>query len=165
MNSVLEKYAHNFIIDEIVYWPPSQKTITSIEAIVPNIGKCLARLHYHDGTSFDINIERGCFEKTWNEACAILHSVTNITEGLRRLTPREVAILEKERQDYVSYEIEQLEKEAQRIKKEQIEKAIELFDAGLYDVFLEQFGNNCVDIPAPIQKRIEIARGKIMPNN
>ena len=165
MNSVLEKFAHNFIIDEIVYWPPNHKAIISIEAIVPDIGKCIAKLNYNDGSSFDIDIERGCFEETWNEACAVLQSVTNISHGLRRLTPDEIMSLEKDRQEYVGYEIERISQKADRIEKEKINYAIELFESEMYEMFLEQFGYNCSDLPAPILKRIEIAKGKTMPNN
>ena len=161
MNSALDKFAHNVIIDEIVYWPPKEGRVLTIHSNVPSIGNCSVLIKYDDESEIVVEIERGYFEESWNEACAVLKAVTDIKGDFSPLTKDKILLLEADRQICIGYRIEGITNEANREKRRAMEKAIELFEAGMYEVFLEQFGSNYTSLPDSMVKRIEIARGKI----
>ena len=95
MYSVLEKFSHNIILDEIAHLLENGKIINAVKAVIHERGNCVVRVSFRDQTDYQIDVERGSFEDTWNEACAILMAVTNITEGIDRLTVNQISKLEK----------------------------------------------------------------------
>lgn len=161
MYSVLEKFSHNIILDEIAHLLENGKIINAVKAVIHERGNCVVRVSFRDQTDYQIDVERGSFEDTWNEACAILMAVTNITEGIDRLTVNQISKLEKDRQQNISRQQEYHMREAENIWNEQLVQATRLFEAGLYDEFLGKFGGNCKELPRLIRKRIEIAEKKV----
>ena len=160
MNAALEKFAHNFIIDEIVYWPPREKRLVRIEREIPKAGTCRVILKFDDKSDEQIEIERGCFEEHWNEAIAVFTALLDLDGDLSPLTDSEIQSLERARQDFVTKRREQISRDALRIKQQALRDAKGLFDAGEYNQFLQQIGPDHKDMPRDIEKRISIAAHK-----
>lgn len=120
MNAVLEKFAHNPIIDEIVYWPPREKRLTRIERDVPTTGSCFVTLFFDDMTTEVVVIGRGCFESHWNEAVAVLTAVLNVAGDLAPLSVAETESLERARQEFQASQRELVSRDSLRIKQQMI---------------------------------------------
>jgi hypothetical protein len=160
MNAALDNFAHNPIIDEIVYWPPRQKRLVRIEREISEDGSCRVTLMFDDKTNDLIEIERGYFEEHWNEAIAVFTTLLNIGGDLSPLTDGEIQSLESARQESGARQREQISRDALRVKQQALRNAKGLFDAGEYDQFLQQFGPDLKDLPPEIEKRISIAADK-----
>lgn len=161
MDSVLEKFAHNCIIDEIRHWSSGKLKVRTIDSNVPNAGKCFVLIKYEDESECKIEIEREFFEETWNEACAVLKAVTDIKGDFSPLSDHEILSLQEDRKRYARYRLECIAGEALEQRRKALDKAVELFKAGMYEVFLEQFGVNYTPLPDLMVKRIEIAKKKL----
>lgn len=161
MNSVLEEFAHNPIIDEIVYWPPRRKRLLRIERDIPASGNCRVTLKFDDKSTEIVEIKRGGFELHWNEAIAVITALLKIEGDLRPLSKAEIDSLEADRQEIEARKRDQISKDVFRLKQQALQYAKELFDAGEYDLFLQQFGPDTSDLSPVFEKRIAIAIKKI----
>jgi hypothetical protein len=157
MNAALENFSHNLIVDAIVYWPPRQKRLVRMDREIPIEGDCCVTLTFDDNTAERITIERGCFESHWNEAIAVCTSLLSLVGDLSPLSVAEVQSLEVARQQSEARQRDEVSRAALRLKQQAIHDSQELFDAGEYAQFLQQFGPDVKDLPPETEKRIAIA--------
>ena len=141
MNLLLDEYADNPIIDEVVYWPPK-----CIQRIIVKQRPHGVEVVFDDGTehftSFE-NLNEDIFLKWLQEANEVLKLVTNI-EVIGSVAEADGSISEK----FVS-------KLLQR-RSVLIDDCLSRYQGSENDEFtrnwfLEQFGFNCVELPRNVR--------------
>ena len=147
MNLLLDEYADNPIIDEVVYWPPkcvqrvvAKESPRGVDVVFEDRNK-----HF---TSFE-NLDEASFYNWWQEASEILKLVTNI----------EVIGSEAKADKNFS---EKLASELLQRRGELIESCLSKYQAHENDEFakywfVEQFGFNCSKLPETIKKVLDNA--------
>jgi hypothetical protein len=145
MNLLLDEYAENPIIDELVFWPPKKQRIVSIRACSMMFRKPFIEVEMEDGEVFHRHFLRPSFVKSWAEACVILETVTRI-----RLISEFSFDAVKDRERLVA--------EVLARRDECIAESNLMFDEGMYAQFLLQYGEDCHNLPADAERRIAEAR-------
>ena len=145
MNSALDQYADNPIIDELVCWPPRPQRILSVRAGDAIFRKPFIEVCLQDDEVFQRHFPRAGFAAHWAEARVILAALTTIE--LRADFPCEPLADEQ-----------RLAREALATRDDCIADSDKMFDQGLYAQFLMQYGEDCRALPAATERRLEIAR-------
>ena len=145
MNLLLDEYAENPVIDELVFWPPKKLRIISIRACSVMFRKPFIEVEMEDGEVFHRHFARPSFVESWAEACVILETVTRI----KLISDFSLdAVKDRER----------LVREVLARRDESIAESNLMFDEGMYAQFLLQYGEDCHDLPADAERRIAVAR-------
>ena len=150
MNRVLDQYADNPVIDEVVYWPPRE--IAQIVARRVGSNSVTLEVRFESGeshtTTFDGERTK-LFPLWWSEALVVLRVMTNIEL-------RDEAELEYECSNGA-----RLTSEVQRRRDETIAEMMQHFgdtkDPQQCSTFLEQFGPNSIDLPDAVQEQMSHA--------
>ena len=145
MNLLLDEYAENPVIDELVFWPPKKLRIISIRACSVMFRKPFIEVEMEDGEVFHRHFARPSFVESWAEACVILETVTR------------VKLISDFSFDAVK-DRERLVREVLARRDESIAESNLMFDEGMYAQFLLQYGEDCHDLPADAERRIAVAR-------
>ena len=148
MNSLLDHYADNPIIDELVFWPPKKLRIISIRACSVMFRKPFIEVEMEDGEVFHRHFMRPSFVESWAEACVILEAVTCIK------------LISEFSFDAVE-DRERLVGEVLARRDECIAETNLMFDQGMYAQFLLQYGEDCHNLPADAEQRIVAARQQL----
>jgi hypothetical protein len=148
MNSLLDEYGDNPIIDELVFRPPKKQRILSIRACSVLFRKPFIEVEMADGEVFHRHFLRASFAESWAEACVILETVTRIQ------------LISDFSFDAVR-DREQLAAEVLARRDECIAESNLMFDQGMYAQFLEQYGEDCHNLPADAERRIAVARQQL----
>jgi len=148
MNLALERYADNPIIDELVCWPPKPHRMKSIRAGNVLFRKPFVEVEMEDGEIYQRQFERDSFPAFWAEACVILETMTDIklvsdfsftpVAGRARLVADVLAN-----------------------RDECIEESNQMFEEGMYEQFLMQYGEDCAYLPEEALQRIAHARQQL----
>ena len=141
MNLVLDHYADNPIIDELVFWPPKSRRIKSVRAASAMFRRPFIEVELDGGDVFHRHFARDSFAEFWAEACVILDTLTRI-ELISDFSFRPVA------------EPEKLQQRVLATRDECIEESNKMFEQGMYAPFLMQYGEDCKDLPAASQQKI-----------
>ena len=145
MNSTLDEFADNPIIEELSFLRVHIKKIKSLRASSTLWRKSFVEID-HDGGKLDhLKFERDGFIRDWAEATVILQTLTDIkcTAEFDFKPPTDkVALIEK----------------VLRARNKCIEECQTMFDSGLYQVYFNQFGHNCKGLPATTKANVETAR-------
>ena len=145
MNSTLDEFADNPIIEELNFLRSHFKNIKSLRASSTLWRKAFIEID-HDGGKVDhLKFEREGFIRDWAEASVILQTLTDIkctAEFDFKPPANKVALIEKVLQT----------------RDKCIEECQTMFDSELYQVYLNQFGHNCKGLPAATQANVETAR-------
>ena len=144
MNLLFEEYADNPIIDELVFRPPQKQRIISIRACNVLFRKPFIEVEMEDGEVFQRHFLRPSFAESWAEACVILETVTRIQ------------LISEFSFDAVK-DHERLVAEVLTRRDECIAESNLMFDQGMYAQFLDQYGEDCYNLPADAERRIAIA--------
>ena len=147
MNLALSYYAENPVIDRLVQWPPHAGKILRIRAATPVLRKPFIEIEYSNGKTEQHIFAKEQFARFWAEATVIINTLTDIE-----------IISEVRYQPDVS--AQELIADVMNSRREAIEESHEMFDAGMFRVFLQQYGENYKDLPVEVEQRIEIARRK-----
>ncbi len=153
MNLALDRFADNPIIDELVRWPPSPQRILRLRAGAALFRKPFVEIEYADGTVEIRRFDRQDFAADWAEACVILATLTRI-ELVSDVTAAPLR------------DPDGLAREALAAREACLAEAGKMFEYGLYEQFLMQFGEDCRDLPAVTRGQIDAARqalGKVAP--
>ena len=145
MNSALDQYADNPIIDELVCWPPRLQKILSVRAGDAIFRKPFIEVRLQDGEVFQRHFPRAGFAADWAEARVILAALTTI-ELCSDIDCQPPA------------DAHRLAGEALATRADCIADSDRMFAEGLYAQFLMQYGEDCRDLPAETLCKIEIAR-------
>ena len=145
MNLALDHFTDNPIIDELVRWPPSPRRILRVRAGAALFRPPFIEIEYAGGEIQQRRFARDTFAADWAEARILLATLTTIelVSDLDVAPPRDAAALARE---------------ALAVRDTCIAEAEQMFEHGLYEQFLMQFGADCRELPAATQARIDSAR-------
>ncbi|MGI9318375.1 MAG: hypothetical protein ACR2QW_13685 [bacterium] len=144
MNAVLSRFADNPIIGKIVTWPPGRHKIKMMRGSLPILRKPFIEVEYENGQIQSFSFSKHGFAEFWAEAVVILETVTDIEI---------VSEINFPPLDTRSDLVEQLLAD----KQECISDSVEMFDADMFALFLDQFGKNCKDLPDDLKQKIDKA--------
>ncbi len=150
MNLALEYFADNPIIDELVCWPPRAQRIKSLRAASVLFRRPFIEIELEDGELIHRHFERGSFSRDWAEARVILGAITSI-ELVSEFEVPPVA----DRDDLL--------RRVYEARDECIEESNQMFDEGMYEQFLMQYGKDCKNLPEDSQRRLAQARAALEP--
>ena len=145
MNLLLDEYADNPVIDELVFWPPKTQRMISVRACSVMFRKPFIEVELEGGEVFHRHFARPSFVESWAEACVILETVTSIK-------------LTSEFNFNPVGDRERLVAEVLARRDECITESNLMFDEGMYAQFLQQYGEDCHNLPADAERRIAVAR-------
>jgi len=145
VNLLLDEYAENPVIDELVFWPPKKQRMISVRACSVMFRKPFIEVELEDGEVFHRHFARPSFVESWAEACVILETVSRIK-------------LISEFSFNAVDDRERLVAEVLARRDECIAESNLMFDEGMYTQFLQQYGEDCRDLPADAERRIATAR-------
>lgn len=148
MNLTLDRYAENPIIDELVFWPPKPNRIQSVRACCVMFRKPFIEVSIEGGEVFQRHFSRDSFAGYWAEASVILETITSI---------KLISDFSFEPID----EPDKLVREVLANRDECIDESNLMFDEGMYQQFLLQYGEDCKDLPADAVQKITHAREQL----
>ncbi len=148
MNLALERYADNPIIDELVCWPPRSRRMDSVRAGNVLFRKPFIEVEMEGGEIFQRQFARDSFASFWAEACVILETMTRI-KLISEFSFDPVVDRDKLVADILAS------------RDECIEECNSMFDEGMYEQFLMQYGEDCANLPADALQRIAHARQQL----
>jgi hypothetical protein len=148
MNLALERYADNPIIDELVCWPPRPRRMSSVRAGNVLFRKPFIEVEMEGGEIFQRQFARDSFTNFWAEACVILETMTRI-KLISEFSFDPVVDRDKLVADILAN------------RDECIEECNPMFDEGMYEQFLMQYGEDCANLPADALQRIAHARQQL----
>ena len=148
MNLALDLLADNPIIDELVEWPPRSRPIRQIRACSVMFRKPFIEVSLDGGEVFQRHFQRPSFAESWAEARVILQTLTDIeliTDFRCPEVPDREALLQK----------------ARACLDEAITEANLMYEQGMFEQYLMQFGANCAGLPADVEDRLQQARRQL----
>lgn len=145
MNLALSEYADNPIIDRLVQWPPRKQKIIQLRGSAPVLRNPFIEIDFENNRTERYSFSKSQFSQYWAEAKVILNTLTDIN-----------IVSEVRYQPDVSEH--ELVADILQTKSEAIDESMEIFNAGMYRVFLEQFGENCKELPPEVEQCIATAR-------
>ena len=148
MNLALERYADNPIIDELVCWPPRSRRMNSVRAGNVLFRKPFIEVEMEGGEIFQRQFARDSFASFWAETCVILETMTRI-KLISEFSFDPVVDRDKLVADILAS------------RDECIEECNSMFDEGMYEQFLMQYGEDCANLPADALQRIAHARQQL----
>lgn len=148
MNHTLDQFTDNPIIDELVSWPPRSQSISSLRASTPIFRQPFIEITLDNNETITRSFSNGGFTEYWTEAKIILETLTPIdlisdVKVSETIDADElIAWVLKEREDSV------------------IEAGF-MFDNGVYQQYLWQFGSDYKGLPEQVMKNIAVAKAHI----
>jgi len=147
MNHTLDQFSDNPIIDELVSWPPRSEAVSSLRASNPLFRKPFVEITIGDET-ITRTFSKDGFDEYWAEAKLILETLTRI----ELISDLNVSALE---------DSAALLKEILSEKDESVAEAGMMFDNGMYQQYLWQFGMDYKDLPDQVMQNIATARAHL----
>jgi hypothetical protein len=148
MNSALDQYAENPIIDELVCWPPKPERIVSLRACCVLFRRPFIEVTMAGGEVFQRHFPRQGFVEYWAEAEVILATVSAI-ELIADFSFERLA------------EAEKLAREVLATRERCIAESERMFAEGFYEQFLMQYGPDCKNLPPATAQKLEFARREL----
>ncbi|MCP4187304.1 MAG: hypothetical protein GY763_06820 [Gammaproteobacteria bacterium] len=148
MKLALDKFADNPIIDELLCRWDNQKKIGSLRASAPIWRKPFIEIGYLDGTNNHMQFPRELFIHYWSEAVIVLETLTDIG-------------LISEFKCQPTHNQEATIRTALSTRAACIRDSDTIFESGFYQVYLDQFGCNCKNLPPETIEKLETARSRV----
>ena len=148
MISALEHFAENPIIDELVYLPHKTCRINSVRASAPAFRRPFIEVEMADGEMYHRHFLRDSFGRDWAQAVVILETLTDI------------ALISDFKFHPVSKPQELID-EVLKTRDECIAEANLMYEQGMYQPFLNQFGLDHKKLPDETERRIAEARANL----
>lgn len=145
MKLALDRFADNPIIDTILDCMEDGRVISSIRASRPMWRKPFIEIEYLAASPDQRHFSKDSFARYWAEAMAVLETLTDIqlVSEFDCGTPgNKVATVET----------------ILSTRNACIRECDPMFEAGLYRVYLDQFGANCKNLPTDTMTKIETAK-------
>lgn len=148
MNHTLDQFTDNPIIDELVSWPPRSQSISSVRASSPLFRQPFVEITLDDDKTITKSFAKGGFTEYWTEAKVILETLTPI----KLISDVKVA---------ESIDIDALVARIHEERDESITEAGFMFDNGMYQQYLWQFGRDYKGLPDQVMQNIAAAKAQI----
>lgn len=145
MNLVLERLADNAIIDELVEWPPRVQKIRRIRACLPIFRKPFIEIETADTQISIRHFGKEDFARDWAEACVILQTLSDIE-------------LVSDFDFQAWRDADELAGRVLALREQCINESYGLFEQGMFEQFVFQYGEDCRDLPAEVLSRLAEAR-------
>jgi hypothetical protein len=140
MNRLLQRYAHNVIVDEILYWSTNRREIGRVIPAPMDSNGARVIIEFRDRSTQSIQIQQGVFQEAWDEARIVLETATNIPGDFRRLTDAELDAIEPARRLFAEENTSRLEQQVAQDLAQSMIEIDAIFKDGLYDIFLNETG-------------------------
>lgn len=146
MKLALDKYADNPIIDELIDRADNSQPIKSLRACAPIWRKPFIEIEYrHRGKMDHMHFPKELFIHYWSEAAVVLETLTDI-ELNSEFRPDPIENRKATVETILS------------TRNACIRECDSMFESGMYQVYLDQFGANSKDLPADTLEKLETAR-------
>ena len=148
MKLAFEELADNPIIDELLFSAPKHQRIVSLRACSVMFRKPFIEVTLADGEVIQRHFQRPSFAESWAEACVILETLT----GIKLIS------------DFRFSPVADRDALVARVlacRDECIADAEQMYEQGMYAQFLQQFGEDCANLPAGVVQRIDAAKEQI----
>lgn len=146
MKLALDRFADNPVIDELICWMDNRQPIKSLRASAPMWRKPFIEIEYRNSKKTDhMHFSKELFIHYWSEATVILETLTDIDVNA----------------EFKCQPVENRKATEQTILSTRnacIRECEEMYEAGIYQVYLDQFGVNCRDLPEETVQKIRSAR-------
>lgn len=149
MKLALDRFGDNPIIDELLNWMEKNQAIKSLRACAPIWRKAFIEIEYqHPSKMHHMHFPKELFIHYWSEASVILETLTDIdlNAEFKYQTP-------ENRPATVETILS--------TRNACIRECDSMFESGLYQVYVDQFGANCKDLPDETLAKLEMARHNI----
>lgn len=140
MNRLLQRYAHNILIDQVLFWSANRREIARIVPEPMHQDGSRILIQFQDGESEAFELPVGAFGEIWNEARIVLATATSIPSEFRALSDLELNALEPARRTLDTERAELLTERVTRELTQSTNEVMELFREGLYEMFLDETG-------------------------
>ena len=148
MNAVLGRFSDNPVIGKIVEWPPHKQKIKVLRGSLPVFRKPFIEIEFENGKVSSFGFPKSGFAKFWSESVVILETITDIeivSEFDFRPAENRSELLKQILED----------------REECIADSRQMYSAGMYKQFLDQYGENCKDLPDDVLEKITLARNHV----
>jgi len=145
MNLALEHYADNPVIDELVCWPPKKHKMKSIRACLPIFRKPFIEIEMIGAETEIRHFLKDSFAQHWAEARVILGTMCDIE-----------LLSEFKFEPYP--DAETLVGKVLAIRQECIRESNLMYDNGMFEQFLNQYGEDCRNLPDEVKQKILTAK-------
>jgi hypothetical protein len=140
MNRLLQRYAHNTVIDQVLYWSANRREIERIIPEPTHHDEAQISVRFRDGESESLSVSPGVFGEIWDEARIVLSTATDIEGDFRPLTEQELDALEPARRAHCANQADILAEQVRRDLARAEGEVDEIFRDGLYEMFLHETG-------------------------
>ncbi len=145
MKLALDRFADNPVIDELICWTNDKQPIKSLRASAPIWRKPFIEIEYRNSKKPDhMHFPKELFIHYWSEATLVLETLTNI-ELISEFKCNPVANRKATEETILS------------TRNACIRECEGMFESGMYQVYINQFGPNCKDLPEEIKSNLKIA--------
>ena len=145
MYATIEYFSDNPIIDELINWVPWNRKIVTIRASIPMLRKAFVEVTLNRGKPIVRHFQKQDFAADWAEAEFILATLT------------EINLIAEFPYQAVNHN-DQMAEDIANAKKRVIKESQAIFEAGMYQLFLDQYGENYRDLPATTIEEIATAK-------
>jgi hypothetical protein len=145
LNLALDNFADNPIVDELVYWPPKGSAVTSVVCSALTDEETTLCIKYRDGRELVQRFPTERILPHWPEAVVVVEALTDI----KMISDIDHPPVEN---------AENLADAALKHRDQCIEVSLGMFDEGMYELFLEQYGANHKNLPPDVIEKIALAR-------
>ena len=145
MKLALDKFSDNPIIDEILDCMDNTRVISSIRASRPMWRKPFIEIEYITGTPDHRHFMKDSFNRYWADAEVVLETLTNIQ-------------LMSEFDSGAVNNKEAMVETILSTRNACIRECEPMYEAQLYQVFVDQFGSNYKNLPTETLSKIETAK-------
>lgn len=149
MKLALDRFADNPVIDELICWTENNPSIKSLRACAVIWRKPFIEIEYQNSKKLDhMHFPKELFIHYWSEATVVLGTLTDI-ELISEFKCNSVENRKATVETILS------------TRNACIRECDSMFDSGMYQVYINQFGANCKDLPEDTLAKLEIARQKV----
>jgi len=148
MNHTLDQFSDNPIIDELVSWPPREQSIVSVRASCPLFRQPFVEITLDNNETITHSFIKDGFVEYWTEAKVILETLTSID------LISDVKLSE-------TMDINGLITRVLEARDESTTEAGMMFEHGMYQQYLWQFGNDYKGLPDHIMQNIAVSRARL----
>lgn len=146
MKLALDRFADNPVIDELICWIDSGQPIERLRACAPIWRKPFIEIEYRNSKKIDhMHFPRELFIHYWSEAILILETLTDI-ELISEFKCHPVDNRKATIETILS------------TRNACIRECENIYESGIYQVYLDQFGGNFKNLPEDTMQKIKLAR-------
>ncbi|MCP4432534.1 MAG: hypothetical protein GY806_16285 [Gammaproteobacteria bacterium] len=149
MKLALDRFADNPVIDELICRTDTNWAIKSLRACAPIWRKPFIEIEYSNSKKIDhMHFAKELFIHYWSEATVILETLTDI-ELISEFKCHSISNRKATVETILS------------TRNACIRECDNIFESGIFQVYLDQFGPNCKNLPDDSLQKIKTARANL----